>query len=375
MEYRNAIFIVTEEYSCPLYSVGEEFKIEDMALSTPAAKPGCLVLIRELMKAVSREEAGKSRYERFTSQGVQKIKFECGACAAGRLSFEFKKEKGFSTVQMQLLAAAEQRAKLRHLDKYYGVLRGMSLFESLRDEALRDVFAQMQVKEYAAGQVIIRQGEPGTNLYIVLEGQAAVIGNNGKTIFQLGPGEIFGEMSLLSGQATTTSVQSMSRTRLATLSSKDFKHILTLHPVMQVFFYRMLVERGQSASARSAAAHQEMAGKLSEINTLDVFQMIHATQKTGRVQLLLNDGEAFALFNQGELVYARYGAFSGKEAFFRLLDKGEGSFAYSAGLSQEEESLPAIGAFMSLIMEGIRRIDEQEKPPEKTRSSSAPQQG
>jgi CRP/FNR family cyclic AMP-dependent transcriptional regulator len=43
-----------------------------------------------------------------------------------------------------------------------------------------------------------------------------------------------------------------------------------------------------------------------------------------------------------------------------LLAKGEGNFTYTSGLSSEEKELPVIGGFMGLIMEGMRRVDEQE---------------
>ena len=57
MQYRNAIFIITEERSCPIYNVGEEFKVENDALTVPEAKSACLMLVRELMKAVAERQS------------------------------------------------------------------------------------------------------------------------------------------------------------------------------------------------------------------------------------------------------------------------------------------------------------------------------
>ena len=68
MEYRNAIFIVTEERNCPIYNVGEEFKVEQMALTVPEGKAACLMMVRELMKAV----AEKKSMERFSFCGYSK---------------------------------------------------------------------------------------------------------------------------------------------------------------------------------------------------------------------------------------------------------------------------------------------------------------
>ena len=52
--------------------------------------------------------------------------------------------------------------------------------------------------------------------------------------------------------------------------------------------------------------------------------------------------------------------FRSKEAFFAVLARGEGSFTYTSGLTAEELGLPVIGGFMGLIMEGMRRLDEDQ---------------
>ena len=355
MEYRNAIFIVTEERSCPIYNAGEEFKVEQMALTVPEGKPACLMMVRELMKAV----AEKKSMERFSPYGLKKVKFECGGCT-GLIRFEFKKEKDFATLQMKLLAVAEQKARMRHLDRFYDVLRGLEIFEPLDEDSLRDLSGQLQLKEFNANKIVLKKGEPGTSLYIILEGRVAVIGDEGQTLSEMGVGDIFGEMSLLSGEPITTSIHSREKTRLATLSSKDFKHVLNRYPVLQVFFYRMLVERAQANTMRAGTISSGMTGKLSEINSVELFQLINSSQKTGKVQLTLDDGNAVVTFYEGELVDTQYNDLSGKEAFFALLAKGEGNFTYTSGLTSEEKELPVIGGFMGLIMEGMRRVDEQE---------------
>lgn len=355
MEYRNAIFIITEERSCPIYNVGEEFKVENDALTVPEAKPACLLLVRELIKTV----AEKRSMERFSPAGVKKVKFECGGCV-GLIRFEFKKEKEFATLQMKLLAVAEQRARMRHMDRFFDILRKLDIFEPLDEDSLRDLSAQLQLMEYPENKIVLKKGDPGTNLYIVLEGRIAVIGDEGQTLSEMAVGDIFGEMSLLSGEPVTTSIHSRERTRLATLSSKNFKHILNKYPILQVFFYRMLVERSQANTMRAGTISSGMTGKLAEINAVELFQLINTSQKTGRVQLVLDDGSAQVAFNEGELVKARYRDLTGKEAFFSLLAKGEGTFTYTSGLSPEEKELEVIGGFMGLVMEGMRRVDEQE---------------
>jgi hypothetical protein len=296
--------------------------------------------------------------KQFSPYGTQRVKFECGGCI-GLIRFEFKKEKEFATLQMKLLAAAEQRARMRHLDKFYDLLRQLEIFEPLDDNSLRDLSAQLQIKHYDANKIIIKKGDPGTSLYIILEGKVAVIGEDGQALSEMTVGDIFGEMSLLSGEPVTTSIHSRQKTRLATLSSKDFKHTLNRFPVLQVFFYRMLVERAQANTLRAGTISSGMTGRLSDINTVELFQLINSSQKTGKIQLALDDGTAEVAFNEGELIKTTYQGLSGKDAFFALLSKNDGTFTYMSGLSVAEKSLPVIGGFMGLVMEGMRRVDEQ----------------
>lgn len=354
-KYRDAIFVVTEERSCPIYNVGEEFKIENNALTVPEGKTACLLMVQELMQAVVEKKSMK----RFSPYGVQRVKFECGGCV-GLIRFEFKKDKEFATLQMKLLANAEQRARMRHLDKFYGILRQLDIFEPLDENSLRDLSGQLQLKHYDTNKVILKKGDPGTSLYIILEGRVAVIGDDGQTLSEMSVGDIFGEMSLLSGEPVTTSIHSREATRLATLSSKDFKHILNRYPILQVFFYRMLVERAQSNTMRAGTISSGMTGRLSDINAVELFQLINTSQKTGKVTLILDDGSAEIVFNEGELIKTTYKNLTDKDAFFALLAKNDGNFTYTSGLSQEEQDLPVIGGFMGLIMEGMRRVDEQE---------------
>jgi hypothetical protein len=355
MQYRNAIFIITEEHSCPLYNVGEELEVRDMALSITSDKQVCLQLVHEILGATSNTPV----FERFTQHGVQRAKFECGGCT-GLIRFEFKKEREYATLQMKLLAAAEQRAKMRHIGEFYDLLRGMEIFEPLADNDLQDLSAMLKLRTFSAHKVIINRGERGTHLYILLSGKVAVVREGNEVLAEMGTGEIFGEMSLLSGEPVMTSVYSRTDVRLATLSAKDFKHVLNKYPILQVFFYRMLVNRAQVNSLRSGTISSGMTGELAEINSVELFQLINSSGKTGRVDLLFASGRATVLFNEGEIVRAEYGSLEGKEALFTLLSKNKGNFTFTSGLEEADKELPVLGGFMGLIMEGLRRIDEEE---------------
>ncbi|MCI5140364.1 MAG: cyclic nucleotide-binding domain-containing protein, partial [Candidatus Electrothrix sp. ATG1] len=229
MEYRNAVFVVTEEHACPIYNVSDEFIIHDSTLNIERNKEVCLMLVQEVIKALT---GTRPLQPRFTQTGMRRTKFECGGCT-GLIRFEYKKENAYSTLQMNLLEVAKKRAKKQLIEEFFDLLREMELFEPLDDFDLQDLALLMKLQKYPANKVIIEAGELGTHFYVVLAGTVAVVREDNEIIAEIGPGDIFGEMSLLSGELTYPSVYSKTAVQLAALKAKDFKHVLSMYPILQ----------------------------------------------------------------------------------------------------------------------------------------------
>ncbi len=353
--FRDAIFIVTQERLCPIYNVGEEIKVEQYSVIVPAAKPACLLLVEKLIEVTTKKQS----FERFSPIGVKRSSFQCGGCQ-GLITFEYKKEKGFATVQMKLMNEAEAKRKRQELDRFFGRLRDFPLFESLDDDALSDLTALMEWKKYGENKVVLKEGEPGTHLFIMLKGKVGVIAEDGSKLAEIERGAIFGEMSLLSGEPVSCSIHSLQETEVATLSIKNFKFVLKKYPVLQLFLLKMLVDRAQAMTLRAGHITSGMSGELDEINLVELFQLINVSQKTGTIDLTLDDGKAVAYFNEGELIEVRYRDMLNKEALFALMAQQKGHFAYSKGIPGKLQKKDPFGGFMGLIMEGVQRIDEEQ---------------
>ena len=112
------------------------------------------------------------------------------------------------------------------------VLWSSPVFEGLSAELLRSVSAQFEAREVNAGDVVVTQGAPSGGLFVVLRGGVDVVARAEIGVLrlkQLGAGDVFGEMSLLSGAAATASVVASSSTRLLVLPASAFS-ILAAHP-------------------------------------------------------------------------------------------------------------------------------------------------
>lgn len=308
------------------------------------------------MKIVSNSDG----FGGFSKLETQKTRFSCGGCD-GLIHFEYKKEKGYATLQMKLLQEMEEKRKKQHLAKFFGVLRSLPIFEPLDDDALRDLTLLLDLQAVPIDRVVLKVNDPGSNLYIVLKGSVAIMDKDGSRLSELGAGEIFGEMSLLSGEPVTNSIHTIEATQLAILNNKNFKQVIVKHPVLQIFLFKMLVDRAQIMTLQSGNISSGMNGELSEISIVDLFQLINSSQKTGTIKLVLNNGKATVFFKDGQIISASFNTLQNQEAVFALLEVRNGQFHYTKGVPEELDNTSPIGDFMAMLMEGVQRLDEQQE--------------
>lgn len=352
-KYNDAVFLVIEERSCPVYNVGEELKVQDFCLSVTSYKPGCLHLAQKIASILT----VKNNITGVPQVSGAKSQFDCGGCE-GMIHFEYKKEKDFATTQMKMLKAAEDRRHRHLIEKHFKELRKLDILKPLNDHSLVDLTLMLEFKAIPLDKRVVKKGAPGNHLYIILKGKVAVIKDDGSKAVEIKVGEIFGEMSLLSGEPVSHSIHTVEDTLVAMLSLKKFRDVLRSYHKLQFFLLKMLADRAQTVALRLGNISSGMTGKLAEINAADLFQLINSNRKTGAVHLSLKEGKAVLFFKKGEIIYARFQKHRQKEAVYALLGAKNGHFSYTRGIPRElEKSLP-IAEFMALMLEGMQRIDE-----------------
>ncbi len=96
--------------------------------------------------------------------------------------------------------------------------------------------------EFRANQVIVRQGEVGTGFFLVVTGSARVV-RDGQSIATLGPGDFFGELSVLDGRPRVAQVITAEPTACLALASWDFEAIVMEQPRVALAILRGLAGR------------------------------------------------------------------------------------------------------------------------------------
>ena len=124
----------------------------------------------------------------------------------------------------RLDAAAESALPARDL----ALLRGVPMFAPLPAVTIEELARALQPVHVAAGEDIVRQGEPGDRFYVVAAGDVDVL-VDGRMVREQGAGESFGEIALLRDEPRTASVRARSDTELRALERAPFLEAVAGH--------------------------------------------------------------------------------------------------------------------------------------------------
>jgi CRP/FNR family cyclic AMP-dependent transcriptional regulator len=138
----------------------------------------------------------------------------------------------------QLTLTQDRRAEL---------LAGCRLFAGVTQPDLATVAGRAIEVDFPANHVIARQGEIGTGFFLVVSGSVRVA-RGGKEVAILGPGDFFGELSVLDGQPRVAQVVAIEPTRCLGLASWDFEQALLESPTLALSILRGLAARLRSVT-------------------------------------------------------------------------------------------------------------------------------
>jgi NTE family protein len=128
------------------------------------------------------------------------------------------------------------------------------LLASLPDEALARIERAARTQAYSPGDVILAEREQREDIFIIRSGEASVRSRDAsgaeRTLANLQPGDCFGELSMISGEPATASVQAISPTEVWAISHADFMAIARDTPQLSQNLAGLLAARIVAANQR-----------------------------------------------------------------------------------------------------------------------------
>jgi len=141
---------------------------------------------------------------------------------------------------------------LRRRSDKVDVLKKVPLFSGLSQRYLNLIAREADEVKEEAGTVLTKQGGLGLEFLLILEGGARVE-RDGTVIARLGPGDFFGEMSLIDGLPRSAAVIAESPSVLLVIQTRSFRSLLNAVPGLQRKLLVTLCARLRAADARLAS--------------------------------------------------------------------------------------------------------------------------
>jgi hypothetical protein len=120
------------------------------------------------------------------------------------------------------------------------ILREAPLFAGLSGEELYPVGEIAQRVEHAAGDVVVRQGDPGDALFVVASGTLRIV-KDGRALREIARGAVFGEVALLDGAPRAATVEAVTDAQVLRVPRSEFDALLDESPEIARAVIRMLL--------------------------------------------------------------------------------------------------------------------------------------
>ena len=127
-------------------------------------------------------------------------------------------------------------------------LRAVPLFREFSEKDLRKLLEIAKEVAHRDGQIFIEEGLAAIAFHLIVEGNAE-ISVGGKVVGTFGPGDYFGEMSLIDGKPRSASISGVNGLRTMGISAWNFNRLLDQHPDMMRALLVVLCDRLRRAES------------------------------------------------------------------------------------------------------------------------------
>lgn len=178
----------------------------------------------------------------------------------------------------EVTESSRERERASEIEGRIRALAKIDILSALGTDALARLAEGTTTHPFSPGETIIRQGEPGNDMFVVLRGELSVRTGE-EEVARVGDGSFFGEMSLLTGEPRKATVVALAPCELLVVSHEHFHQVLLLHPDVADAISQKVIERQRGLDRTPESATQQTdAGKDSH----DLLWRIRSFFKLGK---------------------------------------------------------------------------------------------
>ena len=155
------------------------------------------------------------------------------------------------------------------------LLENVPLLVPLSEEDRKKIAHEATIQDYGSGEIIVRLGEPGSSLYIILDGACEVLlereGQTTKKMATINKGDFFGEMSLLTGETRSATVKALEYATVIRVDKTLFSEIIASNPDIPEQIGSIMAQRQQDLSVEANRIKGRSAIQLKLIHKIKSF--------------------------------------------------------------------------------------------------------
>ena len=195
---------------------------------------------------------------------------------------------------------------------FFDLLRNVPLFRVLSNTDLLNFADRLIIEVIPEGQIIIKEGLPGNALYIIKSGKVKIVSQLDFTheeisLAELGEGDYFGEMALLTDEPRSASVIALGETELLRLEKDVFEELLSKEPRLYKTLGLILSQRLKETNKKRLEAEANLRkksfskGSFENTSLLELIRFAEDHLFTGKIRLQNMEEKAGISFKHGEL--------------------------------------------------------------------------
>ena len=138
------------------------------------------------------------------------------------------------------------------------LLKNIEIFEQLAVNEMAAVASVTEEVSFPENHVVIQEGDAGNTLFMIIEGQVAVLknqeGHRDIELDRMGAGDYFGEMALFEDIPRTATIRTLEPCRMLVLHKQEFKEMVREYPQIALDICKVLSGRIRKLHAKMTQA-------------------------------------------------------------------------------------------------------------------------